>query len=171
MSKKPSKIIENRNNTLDNVRQANLPPDVRKLVIASVHKQTQNQIALKAGELVSAGLSVALGQIFIYKINPVSKKSVLVVDPDEIKMAFDTMRFDHSNFASVDEQYYFITAKEPDQRAIEMLLNRAFGKPKESLSVDGEVKFSLRDLGRQADEIRAKDAEFSEMDITTEKPK
>jgi len=163
MTKKTSKTAKIDNITLSKVNQAMLTPTTRKLVLSVIHKETQNQIAQKAGDLVRAGLSVALGQIFVYKIDPMTKKSHLVVDPDEINSAMDTMRFQNTNFASVGDDYYFVTAKEPDQRAIEMLLNRAFGKPKETVNVDGEVKFSLRELGKQADELRAKDADFTEL--------
>jgi hypothetical protein len=45
--------------------------------------------------------------------------------------------------------YYFITAKEPRNDAIDSLRNRVFGKPTESLKIDGTVKFSLRELAQR----------------------
>ena len=112
------------------------------------------QIEKKAKELVRAGLSVALGTTFIYKIDPTTKKSVVLTDRHEIARALDAMRFNESESVMLDNQYIYITTKEPDHKAIEMLLNRAFGKAKETIDVNTEVKFSLKNIGLQAEAMR-----------------
>lgn len=105
----------------------------------------------KTAPLVRAGMISAMGQNFVYRIDEerdskdklISRKHVLVTDADEIANALDQIE---EGGQDPEEKFYYVTTKEPDIRAIEMLLNRAYGKPKESISVEGEIKFSLKAL-------------------------
>ena len=105
-------------------------------------------IMFKTIPLVRSALSVALGNIYVYKLNT-DKKKVLVTDPAEIESAFATM-----DVGGLDSsgQYYFITTDKPDIDAIDKLFNRAYGKPKEVLEMKGELDFagSLRQLAIDA---------------------
>lgn len=131
-------------------RPAGAVGKLKKIELAE--RQTMEKLIYKkTAPLVRAGMSVALGQTFVYRIDKelgkrggtVSQKHVLIEDAQEIARALDQIS---NGGESEDGSFYYITAKEPDIRAIEMLLNRAYGKPKESLTLDGEVQFSLKAL-------------------------
>lgn len=150
------------------IKKGTLTP--RKLALRSVEREVQNKIAEKALTLIRAGMITALGQNFVYRIDEeidlkgrvVSRKHILVTDADEIATALDQME---EGSTHPEDKYYYVTAKEPDHKAVEMLLNRAFGKPKETVGLEVEHKFSLRDLGKRADEIeksRAKEIQVVE---------
>jgi hypothetical protein len=119
-----------------------------------------NMIMKKSQQLIHAGMTVALGQNFVYRIdeekndkgNVTSRKHVLVEDPEEIALALDQMGVGATH---PDDKYYYVTAKEPDHKAIEMLLNRAYGKPKESLDLNVDVKFSLKALAESRKELKS----------------
>lgn len=131
----------------------------RTLEREKVAKAVAEQIMKKARPLVRAGMSVALGQQFVYRIDEEkdddgkTKKRVhvLVTDPEEIANALDQM--EGMGVGGDTDEYYYITTKEPDYKAIEMLLSRALGKPKESIDVNANVTFSLIGLAKQRDEM------------------
>lgn len=127
-------------------------------------KQMDLLIAQKAHDLVEAGLLAAMGSAYIYKIDAKSKKVTLLTDANEIAYAISEIKFNHST--EPDSEYFYATKEKPNYRAIEMLLNRTFGKPKESLDLTGEVKFSLRELGQRAEELytgRSRDIDYEEV--------
>ena len=87
--------------------------------------------------LYNAAKSVALGQMYVYRIDEETgpkggkiKKHVLVTDPDEIQEALDQMEGN-----GYGDNYYYTTTKDPDIRAIDSLISRAYGKPSESLDI------------------------------------
>lgn len=146
----------------------------KTLAREAIEREMKNKIMERAMPLVRAAMIPALGQNYVYKIveekSPdrilinkqkgtqtikagkiLSRKHVLVTDPEEIALALDQMEEGASH---PDDAYYYVTTKEPDHKAIETLWNRAFGKPRESVDVNVTAKFSLKDLGRRVDEIR-----------------
>lgn len=130
-----------------------------------IQKQVESFIQKKAFNLVRAGMSVAMGQNFVYRIdeeenekgNVTSRKNVLVTDPHEIEMALNAIE---EGGQSEDGKYYFVTAKEPDHKAIQMLLDRGFGKAKETVEVNGEITFSLRGLAARRETLKASDVDL-----------
>jgi hypothetical protein len=120
-------------------------------------KDINNLIMSKSYSLVRSGISLALGQQFVYRIDEetddkgkvVSRKKVLVENPDEIEDALNAIDVGGTD---PDGKYYFITTKEPDIKAIDTLLNRAYGKPTESVKVEGHIDFatSFRNLSLEA---------------------
>jgi hypothetical protein len=50
------------------------------------------------------------------------------------------------------ENYYYITIKDPNVKALEDLFNRVFGKPKETLEVDGGLDLNI-DIKKIIDKI------------------
>lgn len=118
-------------------------------------EQAANDIVIaKAEKMVVAQIGNALGQRFVYRIDEefsdrgkvISRKHVLVNDPDEIEIALDAIDADG---VSQDEKYYFITTKEPDTKAFDVLMSRAFGKPKENKTIDVKHSFNLTGLARE----------------------
>lgn len=147
--------------------------DKRTLLRNRVEKKVQEMIVRKSAALVRAGMSVALGQQFVYRIDEefeddtvrtnkdgeeiVTKGKlkkrvhVLVTDPQEIESALDQM--EGHGIGGDNDEYYYITTKEPDYKAIDMLMSRAYGKPKESLDLNVEHSFSLLRLAKKRDEM------------------
>lgn len=146
----------------------------KTLAKEAIQKEVNQQIMLKAVDIVKATMLPALGMNFVYRIDEVvnekgkvtERKHVLVEDPKEIAKALDEME---AGGTHPDDAYYYVTTKAPEYKAGESLLNRLLGKPKESLSVDVDVKFSLKDLGKKADTLeqtKYKDASFTEVNNT-----
>jgi hypothetical protein len=123
-------------------------------------QEAMNQMVMrKVRPLIRAGLSRALGQQFVYRIDEEKDKDgkvtkrehVLVTSPEEIAEALDQM--EGMGRGGDNDEYYYITTKEPDVKAIDMLLNRPFGKPKESTEVEVHHTFSLTALAKKRDAL------------------
>lgn len=147
--------------------------DKKTLMKLREKKRMDEMIVRKTAPLIRAAMSRALGQIFVYRIDEVydedttrvlkngeeqvvkgklrSRKHVRVTDPDEIQEALDKM--EGEGHGGDNDEYYYITTKEPDSQTIDMLLSRPYGKAKESIAVEVEHKFSLTDLAKRRDEI------------------
>lgn len=130
---------------------------VRKMELAQ-KKVMEKLIYKKTAPLIRAALITAMGQTFVYRIDEerdskdklISRKHVLVEDPKEIALALDKIE---EGGKDPDDAYYYVTAKEPDHKAVEMLLNRAYGKPKETIDLGVDVKFSLKDLAQHRKDL------------------
>lgn len=138
---------------------------VRKMELQQ-KKVMEKLIYKKTAPLIRAGMVTAMGQTFVYRIDEerdskdklISRKHVLVTDADEIANALDKIE---EGGQDPEDNFYYVTAKEPDVRAIEMLLNRGYGKPKETINVEGEVTFSLKALAAHRKEIKDEPIEVS----------
>ncbi len=99
-----------------------------------------NQRVLKqADALFNAQLALAIGSIKVFRIDEeedakgnIKRIHTLVTDADEIKEVLDT----HEGGAGmVGESYYFVSDVMPQNIAVESMLNRTLGKPKDSVDV------------------------------------
>jgi len=121
----------------------------------------RDRAAKLSGNLLGAQTLVAMGTHTLMRIdekvsyresgktdkkgNPVKSKYVtkeftVVTDPKEIERVLNEFE-DVDGSGVVDEQYYFITHKEPQNQAIDSILNRTFGRPVETIELgnkDGE---------------------------------
>lgn len=101
--------------------------EINEEEIAEVFKK---RIALHSNSLLTAMLSAALGQQFLYKVvetiedsGKVKQKHVQVTDPEEIQQYLD-------NPLEVNgRDYFYITEKQPDINAVNSLLDRFMGRP------------------------------------------
>ena len=120
---------------------------------ATLEKQAVNEafnqrVMLAADALFNAQLKLATGSQKIFRIDEeevegkVKKIHVNVTDADEIKRLLD---LHDGSSGIVDESYYYFTEIAPDNRAIDSLLNRALGKPKESVDLQhsGNMVFDI----------------------------
>jgi len=87
-------------------------------------------------ELFNAQASIAKGVSYLYRVDKDDKgkdmEAVLVTDPNEIKDYIDGV---------VDEDsFYYITTERPDNKALDSMLNRAFGKPEEKIDITSDGK-------------------------------
>jgi hypothetical protein len=125
--------------------------------------EVRQRIMTQAQRILDAQLSLAQGQQFLYKIEKelqigpkggkkyVSSKPKLVTDQWEIEAYLDGLveSGDMHDENDPEATYYFITAKEPSNMAIDSMFNRAFGKPTESHELtgpDGEPLFLPADI-------------------------
>jgi len=114
--------------------------EYRKKIIKNVNILWQKQFHL------------ASGQTFLYKIEKEktigpkggvsykNKKAVLVTSQTEIEMYLCKRieNGDKDDKQNPNATYYFITTKEPDGKAIDSMLDRAFGKATQPVEGSGE---------------------------------
>lgn len=103
--------------------------DYKMRVVAHIH------------DLFNSQLNLARGLTYLYRIEESEdekgkrvKKHVLVESPDEIRDVLDDL--DGSDSGTVDDTYYYITTKAPDIRAIDSMMDRVFGKAKQSTVIE-----------------------------------
>lgn len=90
--------------------------------------------------LFNAQLRKGLGEAFVYRVEKIGDGTkqrevhVIVEDPEEIKAFLD---------GEHQEEYHYIATKPADVFAIDSLINRAYGKPRQGVDVDMNVKTSL----------------------------
>lgn len=100
-------------------------------IVKAVHRLFNSQLAL------------AEGVTMVFRIDEVGtgkdkrREHVLVTDTEEIKQVLDE---NEGGDGTVDDNYYYITTKAPDNKAIDSMLDRAFGKAaiNQPLGDDGE---------------------------------
>lgn len=101
------------------------------------------RVMAKADALFNAQLTLAIGSMKVFRIDETEddkgkkkREHVHVTDAEEIKRLLD----EHDGAPGVvDGVYYYFTDVSPDNRAIDSMMNRAFGKPKETLEHAGEI--------------------------------
>lgn len=101
------------------------------------------RVMAKADALFNAQLTLAVGSMKVFRIDEtegdngkIKREHVHVTDADEIKRLLD----EHDGASGVvDGVYYYFTDISPDNKAIDSLLNRALGKPKDTLEHAGEI--------------------------------
>lgn len=139
---------------------------------ALVEKAMKERIYKKTSRLINAAMVPALGQVFVYKIEEEvtgsgprggeykKRKHTLVTSPYEIERALNFIDGEGGAKDPNGDSYYYVTTKEPDHKAIEMLLNRAFGKPKETLDANINHTFSLRTLAQRRELLKRGEIEI-----------
>lgn len=109
---------------------------------AAIAEAFNQRVMTQADALFNAQLALSVGSIKVFRIDEeedangkVKRIHTLVTDPEEIKQVLD----EHDGGAGiVGENYYFVSNVSPDNRAIDSLLNRSLGKPKETHEVTGK---------------------------------
>lgn len=109
-------------------------------------KNFNDRVAKSTNALFNAQKTVAMGVTYIYRLDEEEKTKkdgstytiktpVLVTDPEEIAEAIDFLEGNGDT-----ENYYYVTTEKPDTKAIDSLMNRTYGRPKESIEHTGEIK-------------------------------
>ena len=116
---------------------------LRTLEKERVLEAYRQRVMSNADRLLNAQMSIALGQQFLFRIDKTkvigpkggisyrNERPVLVTSETEIE------DYINGNFVEGDvddgkdpaASYYYITTKEPENQALEGILNRTFGKP------------------------------------------
>lgn len=115
---------------------------LEKEAIAAAFNQ---RVMQHADNLFNAQLKLAVGSQKVFRVD-VSKKGdvkhTLVTDVGEIKDLLD----EHQGAdGTVDGTYYYFQTVAPDNRALDSLLNRTLGRPKETRELQGEIGIRLVD--------------------------
>lgn len=115
-----------------------------------VKKKLDQRIMRATDPIINAQLQLATGLSFLYKVHTdqkgVRSRPELITQQSVIE---DYLAGDLNDQQS---DFYYITTKEPNNQAIDSLLNRVHGKPTESLDVMVEV-FSLKGLAERRQRI------------------
>lgn len=109
----------------------------------AIQEAFNQRVLLHADNLFNAQYKLAVGSQRVFRIDEttnktgqvIKKEHVLVTDPNEIKSLLD--EYDGGD-GVVDGSYYYLQAVPPDNRALDSLLNRTLGKPKDSVELTGK---------------------------------
>ncbi len=108
-------------------------------------KRIKQRVFEATDALINAQMGSAIGSQYLYKIKTTKHgrgEPIRVESPYEME-CFLRGDYDHDGDKYDDTEYYFLTAKDPETKASEALLNRTHGKPKESVELsnpDGNLK-------------------------------
>lgn len=102
----------------------------------------RDRIMANADRILDAQLSIAQGQQFLYRIVTTkdAKGRETRSKPELITSEIIIEAYLNGDYEDSDDEYYFITTKEPNNMAIDSMFNRAFGKPTESIDVTTKGK-------------------------------
>jgi len=105
--------------------------------------EVRQRIMNKAHRLVDSQMSIATGQQFLYVIKTetlngkkIKKRPELITDELIIRDYLDG-EFGDGESINDDESYYFITTKEPNNIALDSMLDRAFGRSAQRIEMTG----------------------------------
>lgn len=116
------------------------PQTIEKMKIKT---EMERRIARNADRLLNAQMTVALGAQYLIKRTKVPYKRngktyyrwgnyQRVTDPDEMLGYLD------GAFKDSEDQYYMLTAEKPDVKAIDSMLDRAFGRAPQNLKIQDD---------------------------------
>ena len=118
-----------------------------------------DRVARNADKLFNAQLDKAVGETYLMCVTTVGegtkqRRETEIVTDKEIIMSYldETLEPD-------DSEYYYISTKPTDNMAIQGLLDRAFGRASEKVTIDGETKHihTLEDVSKEVLDARVED--------------
>lgn len=109
-----------------------------------IENEFKDRILLNIQEFLNAQMNIAKGASYLYKIieeksskgKVLRKRHQLVTDPEEIKEVLDECE----GTGVLDHTYYYITTKTPDNRALDSLIDRVFGKPQQQVNINAQIE-------------------------------
>lgn len=110
-------------------------------------RQFKDRVAINTHKLFNAQLDLAIGEKYLMVVRTIGqaakqrKETDIVTDIETIKKYLDS-----DGDIDTDEEYYFMTTKAANNQALDSMLNRTFGRPKEDDTNTGEgitVKFEV----------------------------
>lgn len=91
-------------------------------------RQYKQRAAEQAGRILTWQLGLAQGSQYLMMKRD-GQDAVRITDPDEMEAYLN------GEYTDKKGVFYFLTAKDPDTRAQDSILNRVFGRPTESLDI------------------------------------
>jgi DNA-directed RNA polymerase beta' subunit len=116
-------------------------------------EELRQRVLRNLDNLMESQLSLARGISYIYKLEDTGegkekkREKTLVTNPEEIREALE--KIETGDFE--EGEFYYITTDKPDNRALDSLLDRVFGKSKESVEHSGKIENIL--TKEQIDEL------------------
>lgn len=105
-----------------------------------IKQALQERIAQHVDRLFNAQMTLAEGATMLFRVEKtedgVAKKPELITDEDTIKRFIEECGGYDGVMDGTD--YYFLTTKLPDNKAIDSMLDRAFGKAEAKLDITSE---------------------------------
>ncbi len=98
----------------------------------AIMDKIRDRTAKVANKLFNAQLSIATGQSFLFMIKTVNKKRekpVLITDEKVIEQYLD------GELDNMEDEFYYITTKEPVNQAIDSMYDRTFGRVTQSMDL------------------------------------
>jgi hypothetical protein len=120
------------------------PGQLEQKTIEKIHvkKAFDRRVMRHADELFNAQFSLAVGSTYIYRVEEttgangkIKREHILVTNPQEIKEVLDE---NEGMSGKVGDNYFIVTTAAPDNRAIDSLLDRTFGKAQQSVEIKDE---------------------------------
>ena len=110
------------------------PETVDKLRALEVYKERVRQ---NADTLFNAQFSIAVGCSFLFVVKTIISKDgkQTRMKPELITDSGTIIKYLNGDFDNNDKEYYFISTKEPDNKAIESMFDRTFGKAQQSIDL------------------------------------
>ncbi len=106
------------------------------IIREEAERQFKDRVAKNVDRLFNSQLNLALGEKYLMVITTIGtgnkqrRETSIVTDPEIIKTFLDD-----ENSLNDDTEYYYMTTKPANNQALEGLLNRAFGRAKESIDM------------------------------------
>lgn len=100
-----------------------------------VQEKLKQRVLKSADSLMTSQMNLAKGIQMLYKIKTNkdgSKRKPELVDNLEEIESYLAGEYEDSN-----DEYYFITTERPDNRALDSLFDRTFGKARQNIGLDG----------------------------------
>jgi hypothetical protein len=105
--------------------------DEKKLLIAK-NKEFKQRVAKMTHKLMNSQMTLALGESSLYMKTVKGNKTITTkIDDSEVIIQYLNGDLDSDS----DNEYYYITTKSPDNKALDSLLDRAFGKAQQSIDI------------------------------------
>ena len=105
-----------------------------------VEKELKQRVLRHAQRLYDAQFSLAQGLSFLFVIRTETDKkgNKRKLRPEQITSPTIIEAYLNGEYEEDDDEYYFITSKAPDNKAIDSLLDRTFGKAQQSVDVTSQ---------------------------------
>lgn len=132
----------------------------KTLLLEDAYKAVQQKLIERSMSLINTQTVIAHGTIKIYVIpshwegtgknkKKVRGKPELVTDDETIARVIDYKFGDGDNPSDDDDEYYFVSTQDPDNKAIESQINRIFGKAQANIDVTSGGKEVKQITGMQ----------------------
>lgn len=125
----------------------------KTLLKEEVFKQVQDRLVERALKLIDTQTVIAHGTIKVYKIvthyegsgknrRKVRGKPELVENDSEIAAAID-YEYGDGDSPSTDDEYFFVSTKDPDNKAIQSQIDRVMGKAPQKIEFEAGVGVAI----------------------------
>jgi len=114
-----------------------------------VQEAFRQRVLKSMGSLIDSQMALAKGVQMLFRIKTVRfidpKSGVKKVEKKKPELVEDSTTIaDYlaGDYDDDDDVYYFMTTAKPDNKALDSLIDRVFGKATNNLKVDGDIKMS-----------------------------